>query len=413
MVGKMKTEVESLAQEIVLYPQEKPLKRDNIRQNLFIGIPRETEFMENRVCLTPEAVSVLTQQGHVIWVEAGAGLPSRFSDREYSEAGAVIVYSKEEVYKSEIILKVEPPTLEEIDLMKEGRTLMSALQVAKLKKEYLEAVNKKKLTAIAFEFIEDKAGGKPVVRAMSEIAGSTVMLIGAELLSSVNNGKGIIMGGITGVPPSKVVIIGAGTVAEYAARTAMGLGAEVKIFDNRLYRLRRLKQNLNFQVYTSTINNAILARALKEADLVIGAIRAEDGQNMCIVTKEMVAEMQPNSVIIDVSIDQGGCFETSEMTTHQEPTFKKYGVIHYCVPNIASRVARTATNAFSNIFTPTLTAMGMYGSVENMIFSKEWLMKGVYCYKGFLTNENIARKFGMKHKDLRLLMYASLKHGKE
>ena len=413
MVGKMKTEVESLAQEIVLYPQEKPLKRDNIRQSLFIGIPRETEFMENRVCLTPEAVSVLTQQGHVIWVEAGAGLPSRFSDREYSEAGAVIVYSKEEVYKSEIILKVEPPTLEEIDLMKEGRTLMSALQVAKLKKEYLEAVNKKKLTAIAFEFIEDKAGGKPVVRAMSEIAGSTVMLIGAELLSSVNNGKGIIMGGITGVPPSKVVIIGAGTVAEYAARTAMGLGAEVKIFDNRLYRLRRLKQSLNFQVYTSTINNAILTRALKEADLVIGAIRAEDGQNMCIVTKEMVAEMQPNSVIIDVSIDQGGCFETSEMTTHQEPTFKKYGVIHYCVPNIASRVARTATNAFSNIFTPTLTAMGMYGSVENMIFSKEWLMKGVYCYKGFLTNENIARKFGMKHKDLRLLMYASLKHGKE
>ncbi|MFQ3574963.1 MAG: alanine dehydrogenase [Cytophagales bacterium] len=409
----MKSEIESLAQEVALYPQEKALPVGNNNQNLFIGIPRETQLMENRVCLTPESVSVLCSQGHVIWVEAGAGLLSRFTDREYSEAGAVIVYSKEEIFKSDIILKVEPPTIEEIEMMKEGKTLMSALQVGKLNKEYLEALNKKKITAIAFEFIEDKAGSRPVVRAMSEIAGSTVMLIGAELLSSVNNGKGVIIGGITGVPPTKVVIIGAGTVAEYAARTAMGLGAEVKIFDNRLYKLRRLKQSLNAQVYTSTINNAILSRALKEADLVIGAIRSEDGRSLCVVSEEMVSEMQANSVIIDVSIDQGGCFATSEMTTHQEPTYKKYDVIHYCVPNIASRVARTATNAFSNIFTPTLSAMGYYGSVDNMLFSKEWLMKGVYCYKGCLTNEPIARKFSLNYKDLKLLMFASLKYGKD
>ncbi len=412
MAEKMKSELEALAQEAALYPQEKLLQVKSSSSSLFIGIPKESEILENRIALTPESVSVLVNNGNEVWLEAGAGIPAKYTDKEYSDAGAKIVYSPEEAFKADIVLKVEPPTLDELKTMKDGKTLMSALQVAKLGQPYLEALNKKKITAIAFEFIEDKGGSRPVVRAMSEIAGSTVMLIAAEYLSSVNHGKGIILGGITGVPPTKVVIIGAGTVAEYAARTALGLGAEVKIFDNRLYKLRRLKQNLNFQLYTSTINAAALKKAVHDADLVIGAIRSEDGKSLCIVSEEMVAQMQPNSVIIDVSIDQGGCFETSHLTTHSQPVFKKHDVIHYCVPNIASRVARTASNAFSNIFTPTLLAMGNYGGVEGMIFAKDWLMKGVYAYKGSITNEPIARKFGMKHKDLKLLMYAGLKYGK-
>lgn len=340
-------------------------------------------------------------------------MASKFSDSEYSEAGAKIVYSQEEIYKADIILKVAPPTLAEIELMQEGCTLISAIQMAQCVGENLKALNKKKITAIAFEFIEDKVGGKPVVRAMSEIAGSTVMLIAAEYLSSSNGGKGVIIGGITGVPPTKVVIIGAGTVAEYAARTAIGMGAEVIILDNRLYKLRRIKQNLNHQVHTSTINESQLIGILKDADLVIGAMRSEDAKSTCIVTEDMVQHMQANSVIIDVSIDQGGCFETSELTTLSKPVYKKHGVIHYCVPNIASRVARTASTAFSNIFTPTLLAMSDYGGVEGMIFAKEWLMKGVYCYKGSLTHESLGRRFGITHKELKLLMFANLKYRRD
>ncbi|HTF80123.1 MAG TPA: alanine dehydrogenase [Cytophagales bacterium] len=406
------TDIQALA-ESALLTQEQPLKIKQRKNSLFIGLPRETQIQENRISLTPESVSVLTSDGHKVWVEAGAGLPSKYSDRDYSEAGAKIVYSQEEVFKADIILKVAPPTLKEIELIQESKTLISALQVAQCSTEYLNAINKKKLTAIAFEFIEDKVGSKPVVRAMSEIAGSTVMLIGAEYLNSTNGGKGVIIGGITGVPPTKVVIIGAGTVAEYAARNAIGMGAEVMVLDNRLYKLRRIKQNLNHQIHTCTINAAQLKNILRDADLVIGALRSEDASGQCVVTEEMVQGMQPNSVIIDVSIDQGGCFETSELTTLSKPSFKKYDVIHYCVPNIASRVARTASNAFSNIFTPTIMAMSNYGGVEGMIFAKEWLMKGVYAYKGCITHQGLAKKFDMTHKDLKLLMFANLKYRKD
>jgi alanine dehydrogenase len=399
--------------EAALLTLEQPLMPKDKNNALFIGLPRETQSQENRICLTPESVSVLVNGGNVVWVEAGAGVPSKYTDREYSEAGAKIVYSQEEIYKADIILKVAPPTLFEIQLMQEGRTLISALHTAQCTVEFLKSINKKKITAIAFEFIEDKVGSRPVVRAMSEIAGSTVMLIAAEYLSSANGGKGVIIGGVTGVPPTKVVIIGAGTVAEYAARTAIGMGAEVIVLDNRLYKLRRIKQNLNHQVHTSTINSTQLTNILKEADLVIGALRSDDTQSPCVVTEEMVQGMQPNSVLIDVSIDQGGCFETSEVTSLSKPTFKKYDVIHYCVPNIPSRVARTASNAFSNIFTPTIQAMSNYGGVEGMIFAKEWLMKGVYCYKGSLTHEGIARKFSTTHKDLKILMFANLKYRKD
>jgi alanine dehydrogenase len=372
--------------------------------SLSIGIPKELSLEENRVSLNPESVGLLVANGHQVVVETNAGIKAKFSDREYSEAGARISYNTEEVFKSNIVLKIEPPTAGEIEYLAPGKTLISAFQIGNQKVEYLKALNDKRITGIAIEQIEDKVGGLPTVRAMSEIAGSTVIPIATEYLSSVSDGKGILLGGITGVPPTKVVILGAGTVAEYAARAALGLGAQIKVFDNQIYKLRRIKHALGQQIYTSTIDATTLIDSLKSADLVIGAIRAEKGEHRIIVTEEMVSSMKPDSIIIDVSIDQGGCFETSRLTTHSNPVYKKFGVIHYCVPNIASRVARTATNAFSHIFTPVLLQIAKAGSIEDMIFANRWFMKGVYTFKGNITNAEIGTKFKLKCKDLSLFI---------
>lgn len=395
-----------LAKEQVLYPQESLLMPSKGSTKLLIGIPKESMPYENRVCLTPEAVGLLVNNGHDVIIETNAGQNAKFSDREYSEAGGQISYSSKEVFSADIILKVEPPSSEEIAYMKTGKTIISALQMARMTPEYFQGINKIKATALAFEYIEDKGRTMPVVRAMSEIAGSTVMLIAAEYLSSVN-GKGVILGGVTGVPPTRVVILGAGTVAEFAARTALGLGAQVKVFDNQVYKLRRLKHDLGVQIYTSIIDTLTLRHELQDADVVIGSLRSEEG-SPCVVTEEMVAEMQPNSIIIDVSIDQGGCFETSRMTDHKNPIFRKYDVIHYCVPNIASRVAKTASTALSNIFTPILLQISKKGGVDELIYTREWFKKGVYSYKGNITNSYLAKKFNLKHKDLDLLLAARL-----
>ena len=406
MSEQQRSGFEELAQESKLYPQESLLKIKKQQNTLYIGIPKENSFQENRLAITPEGVHLLVNNGHEIRVETGAGKESRFTDKEFSDAGAKIVYSTEEVFKADVILKVEPPTLDEIRYMNPGKMLISALQLGNQTPEYLRAINNKKLTALAYEFIEDKAGGMPAVRAMSEIAGSTVMLIAAEYLSNVNNGKGILLGGITGVPPAKVVILGAGTVAEYAARAALGLGVDIQIFDNNIYKLRRLKHALGQQVFTSTFNNVLLADAIKQADVLIGAMRIEKGKMQIIISEEMVSTMKSGSVIIDVSIDQGGCIETSEITTHDNPIFTKYGIVHYCVPNIASRVPRTATTAFNNIFVPMLLQAADEGGVEELIFNNKWIMRGIYAYNGHVTNEHIANKFKVPYKDLNLLIAA-------
>ncbi len=406
MADKPKSGFESLAKESQLYPQEALVEIKTSRKSLFIGIPKEVMMQEKRVPLTPNSVKLLVDNGHDIWIESGTGNPSKFTDKDYSDAGAKIIYSHKELFEAEIVLKVEPPTSEEIEMMKPGKTLISALQLGNLNRPFFDNLFKKRITAVGYELIEDKVGGMPVVRAMSEIAGSSVMLIAAEYLSNVHNGKGIILGGITGVSPTKVVILGAGTVSEFAARTALGLGVDIQIFDNHLYKLRRIKHLLGQQVSTCTFEPTALGNALKSADVVIGALRAEKGRIRYMVSEELVSQMKPGSVIIDVSIDQGGCFETSEITTHQNPVFTKYGVIHYCVPNIASRVARTASTALSNIFTPILLELADSGGLDEMIFSQKWFMNGVYTYKGTLTNAAISRKIGLKYTDLNLLMAA-------
>ncbi len=389
-----------------LSPQEQLMPAKTTGSSFFIGLPREVSLQENRISLTPDAVALLVNNGHEVWVETKAGLGSKFTDKQYSDVGAKIVYSPQELYKAEVILKIEPPTLEEIELMHPGQALISAIQLGHLQADTLTALMKKRITALAFEFIEDKVGGMPIIRAMSEIAGSTVMLIASEYLSTANNGRGIILGGITGVPPTKVVIIGAGTVGEYAARAALGLGADVQIFDNHLYKLRRIKQLLGQQIYTSTIDTLTLSETLKNTDVLIGALRAEKGRARQVVTEEMVTRMKQDSIIIDISIDQGGCVETSEITTLSKPVFKKHDVIHYCVPNVASRVAHTAATALSNIFTPTILRAAEEGGVDKMIFSHKGFMKGVYTYNGGLTNESLARKFGIKYKNIELFMAA-------
>ncbi len=397
-----------LAQQTSLYPQEALAPVKTSQQSLLIGLPKEISLQENRIALTPEAVAILVRNGHQVVVEKGAGEEAQFSDNEYSEAGAQIVYSPQEVFASDLILKIEPIVEQEFGLLKNGQTIISALNLPTRDRSYFEHLNDKHITAICYEYIEDPAGGQPVIRSLSEIAGSTVMLIAAEYLSSANQGRGIILGGITGVPPTKVVIIGAGTVAEYAARTALGLGAEIKIFDQHIYRLQRLKYAIGQNIYTSIIESDTLSEAVQRADVVIGALRPEDGHSVCVVTEEMVAKMKPNSVIIDVSIDQGGCIETSRITTHKDPIYRVYDVIHYCVPNIASRVAHTASMTLSNVFLPMLLKMGHTGGVEHMMYTKRWFSKGVYAHGGTLTNPFIAKKFSMRHKDLSLLLAARM-----
>jgi alanine dehydrogenase len=335
-----------------------------------------------------------------------AGNSANFTDNEYSEAGAKIIYDRKELFQSQLIIKVEPPTLDEIEMMKPGVTLISALQPGTQSIDYFKALERKKITALGYEFIEDKVGGLPLVRSMSEIAGTSVILIAAELLSKTNQGPGIILGGVTGVTPTKVVIVGAGTVAEFASRAALGLGADIQIFDNHIYKLRRLKHAIGQQVHTSTFDNTTLGKALETADVLIGAIRAEKGANSVVISEEMIAKMKPGALVIDVSIDQGGCIETSRQTTLNKPTFTLYDIVHYGVPNIASRVPRTASIAISNILTPILLHIANMGGVDEMIFKNRWFMNGVYAYKGSLTNHHLAIKYNLRFKDLRLLMAA-------
>ena len=398
--------LKNLSREAALMPKEQMVAIADSERKLYIGIPKETSFQENRVALVPESVAFLVNNGHEIWVETGAGANANFSDRDYSEAGARIVESTKEVYQAKVILKVEPPSLDEIELMQNKQVLISALQLSIQPEDFLKKIMAKKITAIAWDYIMDEEGTFPVVSAMGEIAGNTSVLIAAELLSNYNGGVGAMLGGITGVKPTEVVIIGAGSVGEYAARAALGLGAQVKIFDNNTYKLRRLQNSIGARLYTSTIQPKVLANALKTADVAIGAIRPQHGRTPCVVNEEMVALMRKGSVIVDVSIDQGGCFETSEVSNHEYPTFVKHGVVHYCVPNIASRVSRTASYALSNIFAPILASIGEEAGLDNLIYKKKNLRKSVYMYKGILTDKFLGETFGLPFKDLDLLMSA-------
>jgi alanine dehydrogenase len=371
---------------------------------LHIGIPKEIAFQENRIALTPDAVSVLVSNGHHVSIEHNAGEASHFADRDYSEAGAKICYSREEVYKAPILVKSAPVIDEELELLQHSQLIISPIHLSILKAELLQKMMAKRITAISFENLKDDSGSYPIVRSMSEIAGSAVMLIAAQYLGSANHGKGVLLGGISGIAPTKVIILGAGIVGEYAARAALALGASVKVFDNSVYRLKRLQNNIGQRLWTSVIEPRMLAKQLKTCEVAVGALASETGRTPIVVTEEMVSSMRPGSVVIDVSIDRGGCFETSEITSHESPVYLKYGVIHYCVPNIPSGFARTASQAISNVLMPLLLEAGDDGGFEHMVWHQIHLRSGIYMFKGALTNFYLSERFNLKYTDLNLLI---------
>jgi alanine dehydrogenase len=392
--------------ETLALPRTQPETLDVLprQQRLFIGVPRETTLQENRVALVPHSVATLSAHGHRVLVEAGAGEKARFSDLDYSEAGAEIAQRPEEVFKADVLLKAAPPTLDEIELMHPNQVLISPIHLPLLNADYITNLQKKRVIALAMEYIrDDETGVFPIVFSMSEIAGTSAILIAADLLATTRGGKGVLLGGVAGVPPAKVIILGAGVVAEYATRTALGLGAEVRIFDNNVYKLMQLQKQVGRQLHTSVINPQHLQEQLLTADVAIGAIHSAHANSPIVVSEDIVRRMKPGSVIVDVSIDQGGCFETSEATSHEHPTFVRHGVVHYCVPNMPARVARTASEAISNILT-SLILKSESGAILPLITSQPGLRNGVYAYKGSLTNTYLGERFQLRSTNLDLLI---------
>lgn len=389
--------------------QTETLAVQHKQESLYIGIPKEITLQEKRVALVPSGVASLTSRGHRVLIETKAGAASNFTDHAYSENGGEIAYSAQEVYrKAHIILKVAPPTLEEIDMMQPNTILISPLQLPTISAEYLYRLKHKRIIALAMEYLQDEDNCFPIVRIMSEMAGISAIQTAAHLLSSVQGGPGVLLGGVSGVPSAKVVILGGGVVAEYATRAALGMGAEVRIFDDNISKLMRLQNSVGRQLYTSAINPLYLRRELVTAEVAIGAIHAENGRTPVVVSEEMVSQMRPGSVIIDVSIDQGGCFATSELTTLDKPTFVKHDVIHCCVPNLASRVGRTASIAVNNVIVPMLLKSDGERSFEHFILRRAGMRHGVYTFRGCLTNTYLGKRFEMRCTDIDLLMTSGM-----
>lgn len=389
-----------------LMPQEEMLESTPQKSRIIIGLPKEPSPNENRISIVPEAVKLLVESGHEVLVEEGAGEGANYSNEQFASAGANIVSSAEETYKSDIILKVAPPIEEELEMMGKHKVLLSSLFLSNSRKSFFTRLMSQKSIAVAYEYIQDKSGALPVMKSMSEIVGNTAVIIASQHLRSTDFGKGKLLGGFPGISPAEVVIIGSGTVAEYAARTALGMGASVKIFDNSIYKLRNIQNNLGHSIPTSTLRSNSLKTALKQADVVISAKFTPLGLSPCLITEDMVSSMETGSIIVDVSIDQGGCFETSKITTHDNPIYRAHGVTHYCVPNIASCVPNTASFSLSNILAPMLMRISDYGGIEKMLKQDIGFRKGVYIYNGILTNNYIGNSFGIPSRDLDLLMAA-------
>ena len=387
-----------------LFPEECLLREIARQPRLSIGIPKENVELETRLTLTPEGVAIVTEEGHSVYVQRGAGEGMSYTDLQYSEAGAFLVDDAAEVYGADIVLKIAPPTIEELNMMQDRSSILSMLQLTNLSAGSIKLMMKKKMNAIAFELIKDEQKAFPVVSSISEIEGSTAINVAAELMSNERGGKGILLGGIAGITPTEVVILGAGITGTVAARTALALGAQVKIFDHDISKLRKIRHYLGQQVFTSVIQPSVLFRALASADAVIGNLRYINGSERFMVSEDLVKTMKQGSIIIDMSVDQGGCFETSECKTLKNPTFEKHGVIHYCVPNISARVARTSSMALSNIFAPIMLKIGNSGGINQAINESSGFRHGAYIYGGVLVNRLIGDYYGIPANDIGLLL---------
>lgn len=389
-----------------LMPQEEHLETRRKSRRITIGIPRETEKLEKRVSLTPEAVNILVESGNEVFIQEGAGAGANYTDNAYSENGATITKTTSEIFNCDLVIKVAPFTKKEVDQLRGKQIIMSYLKVLKQSEEILRAMIRKNITAIAFERIKDRNGELPVVESMSEINGITSVLIASEYLSNQHGGKGVMLGGIAGVTPTEVIIIGGGTAGEYAARAATGLGSVVKIFDNSVHTLRSFQASVGQRLQTSVYHPQVLKKALKSADVLIGAIQIEDLRPWYQITEEMIKIMKKGAVVLDLSIDRGGCIETTECREMEDPVYEKHGVIHFSAWNLPSRVARTASIAFSNVFTPMIQELADAGGIDTMLKISPGLSEGVYIYRGILTNETLGQKFGILSKDIDLLLAA-------
>ena len=389
-----------------LLPQEEMLDVERSKQKLTIGVLKETDPNEGRISLTPQAVELLVANGYKVYFERGAGDRANFSTQHYSEAGAMIFDTKQEVCQADILLKVAPFNDEDIKLVRERQTLISSFIINDEAKKNVQSLIDKKVTAIGFEYMRDLEGNYPVNDSMQEIAGSMSIITAANYLSDSKYGKGGLLGSVTGVTPAEVVILGANTAGEFAARAAIGLGAHVKIFDAYLQRLIAIQNAIGQRLYTSNFQTLVLKKAFSTAEVVIGAMQLIEDDTNFYVSEDMIKLMKPGSVIIDLSIDQGGCFETSRCTTHKNPVYIKHGVTHYCVPNITSRAAHTSSIALSNIVVPILLKMGECGVFYNFLRNDYAVCQGVYIYNGILTNSYISNKYDLPYKDIELLMAA-------
>lgn len=401
--------IQGLTGRTGLMPMEKPLKLEEGSRSLNIGIPREVSDEECRVALAPSGVSTLVASGHQVAVEEGAGASAHFADAQYEDVGAEVVESAEELYtSSDLIVKVYPPNAEELEYLCPRQILISALHLGNTSAEFLNRLRELQITGIGFEFIQDPDGTYPIVRMMHEITGSMSIQVAARYLQSNEGGKGVMLGGISGVPPSTVVILGAGVVGEWAARTAQGYGAHVIVLDNDLSALRSLEHYLDRQVTTAVANSQYVSQAVQSADVVIGAAMSSGERSPVLVTEEMVEGMRAGSVIVDVVVDQGGCIATSRPQTHSEPTFTEHGVIHYCVPNMPSNAARTATYALTNALVPYLLHVGETGSINEALWNDQGLRNGTYVYRRHITKKSLASLFGLPHRDIELLIASGI-----
>jgi len=400
----------SYTEETSFIPLEMMKEKAKSRNQLTIGIPKENCETEKRLALTPEAVDMIVETGHRVILETEAGLGINYSDTHYSNSGAEIAKDKEGVFQSDIIFKISPPSLEEINMMKQRATICSMLQLPDFSKETISAMTEKKLNGIGYELIsEDDGKCYPVWTAISEIEGAAAISVASELLSNTHGGKGMLMGGIPGVSPTEIIILGAGAAGTIAARAALALGASVKVFDNDVNKLRNIQSALGRTLFTSVFQPNVLLNAFRTADVVIGAMRYIDANSSVryVITEDIVKKMKKGALIIDLRVSQGGCFETSCFLPQDHPDiFEKYGVLHYCVPNLSSRVARTTSMALSNIFIPFITQPGESGGFTGMTKSDHGFRSGFYMYGGKLVNPYVARHFNLPSNDIGLFLSA-------
>jgi alanine dehydrogenase len=387
-----------------LKTQEEYLEILNEQGDLMIGVPKEAGQEEKRVCLTPDAVAALVANNHQVIIASGAGEEASFSDEEYRKAGARITTFKKEVFECPLVLKIAPPNAEEIALLKPNSTIISVVQKKTQTKDYFKALEQKKITAIGFEYITDQDGSFPILKSLSQIGGTAAIHIAAELMSATHKGKGLLFGNMSGIPPTEVVVFGAGTAGSYAAEAALNFGTSVKVFDPSVSKLRSLQNRLKTPIYTSTLQPKNILKALRRCDVAIGALKGKKNTPI-VVPEEVVSHMKKGAVIIDMSIDHGGCFETSELTSHQNPTIEKYGVLHYGVPNIPARYPKTASVSISNICLPYLLQIAEKGGLENALKYDTGLRNGLYLYRGIMTNANLGEHFEIPFNDINFLIF--------